>query len=59
VCTAAADPGLLQSGAIVDDATKPSDSVLVLNATVPACPLPVGQLCYSIVAGHVQAFTEA
>ena len=59
VCTAAADPGLLQSVAIVDDATKPSDSVLVLNATVPACPLPVGQLCYSIVAGHVQAFTEA
>ena len=59
VCTAAADPGLLQSVAIVDDATKPSDSVLVLNATEPACPLPVGQLCYSIVAGHVQAFTEA
>ena len=58
VCTAAADPGLLQSVAIVNDAAEPSDSVLVTNVTVPACPLPT-DLCYTIIVGHVQAFTEA
>ena len=32
---------------------------LVVNASVPACPLPRGLACFDMIAAHMSAFTNA
>lgn len=55
-CTNSSAPALLHSAAITGP--RANDSVSVVNVTVPACPLPAGQACYSVSVGHAEAFVQ-
>ena len=35
-----------------------SDFAAVLDANVPACPLPDSDVCFAILVAHLEAFTE-
>jgi hypothetical protein len=53
-CTGSTTFALLQSVAMVGSATV--DAVLMVNASIPACPLPTGQLCFAMAVAHVEVF---